>query len=423
MNSGKRSGLTGWLQQQLFGSVRRQITIGLGLFQAILLISVIWAISHTEALARLERQRNFGDNLVRNLASASAGWVAARDIAGLQELVNIQADHAQVRYVMILDSHNQVLAHNQRQHLGEFVQDMPQAEHTTGSGGRQVLSESPELYDVIAPIMLAQRSIGWVRVGVDLSSVSQLRHQLRQQGLAYGLLAMLVGGLLAWWLARRLTRRLYAIRKVADAVEQGQHQQRVALTGSDEAAALARQFNHMLDALASRERELHEHRQLLETQVAERTADLKQATDAANRANAAKSEFLANMSHEIRTPMNAILGLAYLLENRSLAAGELDMVRKIRVAGRNLLGIINDILDYSKIEAGKLELEHAQFKLASVLDNVAAVMAISVAGKALELTVAPPPRGAEILLGDALRLEQILINLVGNAIKIGRAHV
>ena len=416
MNTGSRSGPIPWLQRQLFGNVRRQITIGLGLFQAILLISVIWAISHTEALARLERQRNFGDNLVRNLASASAGWVAARDIAGLQELVNIQADHAQVRYIMILDANNQVLAHNQRQHLGEYVQDMPQAEQA-GASVRQVLSESPELYDVIAPIMLAQRPIGWVRLGIDLGSVSQQRLKLRQQGLAYGLLAMLIGSLLAWWLARRLTRRLYAIRKVADAVEQGQHQQRVALTGSDEAATLARQFNHMLDALASRERELREHRQLLETQVAERTADLKQATDNANRANAAKSEFLANMSHEIRTPMNAILGLAYLLENRSLAADELDMVRKIRVAGRNLLGIINDILDYSKIEAGKLELEHAQFKLSSVLDNVAAVMSISVAGKALELAVAAPPHGAEILVGDALRLEQILINLVGNAIK------
>ena len=224
MNTGSRSGPIPWLQRQLFGNVRRQITIGLGLFQAILLISVIWAISHTEALARLERQRNFGDNLVRNLASASAGWVAARDIAGLQELVNIQADHAQVRYIMILDANNQVLAHNQRQHLGEYVQDMPQAEQA-GASVRQVLSESPELYDVIAPIMLAQRPIGWVRLGIDLGSVSQQRLKLRQQGLAYGLLAMLIGSLLAWWLARRLTRRLYAIRKVADAVEQGQHQQ------------------------------------------------------------------------------------------------------------------------------------------------------------------------------------------------------
>lgn len=149
--------------------------------------------------------------------------------------------------------------------------------------------------------------------------------------------------------------------------------------------------------------------------------DLRRAKVAAEAASAAKGQFLANMSHEIRTPMNAILGLVYLLQHRSLGAAEQDMVRKIHNAGRSLLDIINDILDFSKIEAGRLEIEHAPFQLAEVLDNVAAIMGAAAGDSRVELVVGPVPSGAGFLKGDALRLGQALINLVGNAIKFTTA--
>ncbi len=146
-------------------------------------------------------------------------------------------------------------------------------------------------------------------------------------------------------------------------------------------------------------------------------ADLARANAAAEAASTAKGQFLANMSHEIRTPMNAILGLVHLLQNRPLGPAELDMVRKIHNAGRSLMAIINDILDVSKIEAGRLEIEHAPFALGAVLDNVAAIMGAAVGGNPIELIIGPVPEGANYLKGDALRLEQVLVNLVGNAIK------
>lgn len=145
--------------------------------------------------------------------------------------------------------------------------------------------------------------------------------------------------------------------------------------------------------------------------------DLAERANQAQAANKAKSHFLANMSHEIRTPMNAILGLAYLLEQSQLTDDAMELVRKIRVAGRSLLGIINDILDFSKIEAGRLEVEHAPFHLSDVLDNLAAIMSINTADKDLEVVINPPPFMIDQLYGDALRLEQVLINLTGNAIK------
>ncbi|WP_231890791.1 response regulator [Methylomonas koyamae] len=155
----------------------------------------------------------------------------------------------------------------------------------------------------------------------------------------------------------------------------------------------------------------------LEQRVAERTAELQAARSEAERLAHVKGNFLANMSHEIRTPMNAILGIAYLLEKAPLGADELALVKKIRVAGRSLMGIINDILDFSKIESGRLEIERAPFRLNDVLDNVATLMSSVGANEDVEFIMGPAPESVEFLLGDALRLEQVLVNLTGNALK------
>ncbi len=153
------------------------------------------------------------------------------------------------------------------------------------------------------------------------------------------------------------------------------------------------------------------------TEQKRRDSELHQAISAAEQANQSKSDFLANMSHEIRTPMNAILGMLYLLDRLELSAVAQDMIRKINLAARSLLSIINDVLDFSKVEAGRIDLEEAPFDLTEVLDNVAALMASAVDTRTVEMLVSPPPEGARHLRGDALRLGQVLVNLVSNAIK------
>ena len=163
--------------------------------------------------------------------------------------------------------------------------------------------------------------------------------------------------------------------------------------------------------------ELADHRQHLEELVHSRTLALAAARDAAEAANHSKAEFLANMSHEIRSPLNAILGLAYLLEQAHLPQDELDMVRKIRTSGRALLGIINDILDVSKIEAGHLVIEQAPFRLDDVIDSLADTMGLAAGNKNIELVIGPLPAGISKVQGDALRLGQVLTNLTSNAIK------
>ncbi|WP_394234142.1 PAS domain-containing hybrid sensor histidine kinase/response regulator [Pseudomonas anguilliseptica] len=153
------------------------------------------------------------------------------------------------------------------------------------------------------------------------------------------------------------------------------------------------------------------------TEQRELESRLLDAKEQADAASAAKSSFMANMSHEIRTPMNAVLGMLHLVQNTELNTRQLDYISKAETAAKSLLGLLNDILDYSKIEAGKLLLDAHSFELEPLMRDLATVLSGNQGGKDVEVMFDLDPELPSILFGDSLRLQQVLINLAGNALK------
>jgi signal transduction histidine kinase/CheY-like chemotaxis protein len=175
--------------------------------------------------------------------------------------------------------------------------------------------------------------------------------------------------------------------------------------------------SEMLTAMQTMQSQQIVYRDHLNALVEDRTQELEKAKQAAEAATHAKSLFLANMSHEIRTPMNAVIGLTYLVLKTDLDPKQRSYLQKIKASASALLNIINDILDFSKIEAGMLTIEHLDFNLNSVFEHVSSLSTVRVAEKGIKLAISLSPTVPVLLIGDPLRIGQILLNLVSNAIK------
>ena len=273
-------------------------------------------------------------------------------------------------------------------------------------------------FPVEVPVINGGRRVGRLLL---LADISDLRDRLFEGVLVtflVALIASLIGILVANRLKNRITTPLKELTFAMAAVrESHDYSAKVARKTDDETGVLVDAFNDMLGQISTRDQELEQHRHHLEDQVEERTKAYRKAKNEAEAANAAKSDFLATMSHEIRTPMNGVMVMAELLANAELMPRQQRYAEVIVRSGQGLLTIINDILDLSKIESGKLELEAVAVDPCRVVDDVLSLFWQRASDKGLDLAAYVDPAIPAEVEADPVRLNQVLSNLVNNALK------
>ncbi|MDH5423962.1 MAG: response regulator [Gammaproteobacteria bacterium] len=250
------------------GNLRRRLLFSVAAIHAVMMSVFIWDLTERQQDMILSQQTRLATALAQSVATSTAIWLQARDVAGLQEIIESQKRYPELSFGMVVTADGEILAHTDQSLRGRYLTDLPARPE------QHLFRQDESLVDVATPALVAGQHVGWVRIGVGKGVTHSELAALTRDGVFYTLFAILVGSLLAALLARQMTRRLNIIQSTADAVQAGESGRRANVAGDDEAAILARQFNRMLDTLEEREQELEQHRSHLEETVAERTTDL-----------------------------------------------------------------------------------------------------------------------------------------------------
>lgn len=249
------------LSRLLFGTLRRQLIVGIAAVNVAMMVLFIWLNTQWQHSLIAERQTEQAKAIAQTLAASSAGWLSARDIAGLQEIILAQTSQPDLEYAMLLTPGGQVLAHTDASRLGMYLHDLPSLPVPS------VLNVSHDLIDVAVPSLLEGRITGWARVGLSQANARAKQDELFRDSLLYAFAASLVGSLIAWGIGTRLTAKLYTIRRVSSAVRAGQREARVPDLGHDETGQLADDINAMLQSLEQAGNSVREHRARLSSYI------------------------------------------------------------------------------------------------------------------------------------------------------------
>ncbi len=370
-----------------------------------------------------------GQAIANQLAPGYAFAIEANRFDALEQLAGIVLQEPDVHRVTIFDHRGTVIA-AQRRNVLETQETKPSDWLLLSAQIRPASAVGGPSNDVRAHAQtdLTQASsdapIGRVEVALSRVATVKRQHQVIATGLGLTLICLALATILGMRIGRKVTEPILQMESVLQQIRRGDLEARVTESSSGHLGNLERGIN----AMASSLRESHAN---LREEVTQATADLRGAMRAleiknselevarkrALGASRVKSEFLANVSHEIRTPLNGVLGFIELLEQTELDPTQRDYVETVSSCAGNLLGLVNDILDLSKIEAGRLELRRGSFDVRETIENAALVFAANAHSKDLNFSLDIEPDVPDQLHGDAARISQIASNLVSNAIK------
>lgn len=225
-----------------FGSLRSRLIISVAIIQAgLMAVFLIDSISRQRVMI-LDNKSKEGIALAEALSVTASSWLASNDVAGLQELLDAQSQYPELIFGVLTDEFGQIKAHTDRSKIGLYVLDLPQNPKQT------IIGKTSDLFDIAVPSLLSGKLVGWVRIGIGQKRVSEQLNNITVNGIIYGSVAMLAGSYIVWLLGSYITRRLYAVQNSINQVASGNTSARANITGNDEAAIIAREFDNMLDA-------------------------------------------------------------------------------------------------------------------------------------------------------------------------------